>query len=89
VYNTYSAQWSEGVEFTCKHAELTSPNDEALQKVLKKRKQKLSSINEDFSKRAETNLDMVKNLNCDSFRIYETKKGRVSMKVDENEKVSV
>ncbi len=35
--------------------------------------------------RAKTNLDMVKNLNSDFFHVYKTKKGRVSMKVDENE----
>lgn len=87
MYNTSSAQWSEDVELIRKHAELTWPNDEALQKALKKRKQKLSFINADFSSRAKPNLDMVKNLNSYSFRVYETKKGRVSMKVDKNKKV--
>ena len=87
VYNTYSAQWSEGVELTCKHAKLTSPNDEALQKALKKRKQ--TSINADFSSRAKTNLDMVKNLNTDSFHVYKKQKRPVSVSTKFDEKVSV
>ena len=92
---------SEAAELICKHAELTWPNDPALQKALKKRKQKLSFINADFSSRAKTNLDMVKNLNSDFLRVYTKQKGpvsvstkvdekvSVSLKVDENDKVSV
>jgi hypothetical protein len=81
---------SEAAELIVKHAELTWPNDEALQKVLKKRKQKLSFINADFSSRAKTNLEMVQNLNNDSLRVYEKQKGPVSvlLKVDKNEKTS-
>ena len=97
-----AADISEAAELICKHAELTWPNDPALQKALKTRKQKLSFINAEFSSRAKTNFDMVKNLNSDSFRVYtkqkrpvsvstkvEEEKVSVSLKVDTNEKVSV
>jgi hypothetical protein len=68
----------EVVELICKQAESEWPNDEPLQKILKQRKTDLSFINENFSKRAKTNLDMAKKVDKNSFKVYKKKPKNLS-----------
>ena len=79
---------AEGIELISKQAELKWPNDKPLQKFLKRRKTELYFMTEDYSNRAETNLNMARNVKNEVLHLYKKDSASVQDVQDLNEENS-
>jgi hypothetical protein len=82
------SDYSQAVELICKQAAIKWPNHPRLEQALIERKQKLSSINNGFSARAKTNLEMVKEKQKKTNVNYYKKKIGSEIGQEENQEVA-